>query len=425
MALRASPQGLEIVDKARNKKGWTKTVTVAWWQNALTSQATLRRFWRGIPIEKESFINICKAVGITNWEDIVDCSTNQTLEVGEIAHQEDWGASPEISAFYGRKEELTQLDKWIVNDKCRLVSLLGMGGIGKTALSVMIADKIQNEFDYLIWRSVRYSPSLEDLLTQLIQFFSNRQATELPKSLGGVIFELLKYIKLHRCLVILDEVDTILSPGKLAGTYREGYEGFGELLQRVGRERHNSCFLLVSREQLNEIALMEEEIKRVRLLLLSDLDQSAAWQIFKAKGLSDEHVWLQLLKIYRGNPLVLNIISSYIKNYFSGRVAEFLKLETIFIGDIQIVLDTSWHRLSSLEKELMFQLATEPSSLVKLKSNSDLSTSDIMAALQSLERRSLIQRELEGSDIIYTLQPIVRKYVKKKADNLRHSQVPV
>ena len=62
----------------------------------------------------------------------------------------------------------------------------------------------------------------------------------------------------------------------------------------------------------------------------------------------------------------------------------------------------------------MFQLAKEPSSFVKLKSNSDLSISDIMAALQSLERRSLIQRQLEGSEIIYTLQPIVRKYVKKK-----------
>ncbi|MCP2728525.1 NB-ARC domain-containing protein [Limnofasciculus baicalensis] len=416
MALKASAQGLEIVDKARKKKGWTKTVTVAWWQDALTTQATLRRFWRGIPIQSESFINICQVVGISNWEDILDCSTDEELEVSDISAQEDWGEAPEMAAFYGRTEELNHLHEWIINDKCRLVSLLGMGGIGKTALSVMLADKIQNEFDYVIWRSLRYCSSVPDLLTQLIKFFSNKQVTELSNNSGNAVSQLLDYMKSHRCLVILDGAEAILNSGEMSESYKEGYESFGELIKRVGKERHQSCILLTSREQLNEIALIEEETPQVRSLLLSDINNAAAWQLFQSKGLSDENCWQHLLKIYRGNPLVLNIISSYIKKYFVGKVGDFLKLETIFIGDIQLILDTSWQRLSSLQKELMFQLATEPSSLVKLKLNSSVSTSDIMAALQSLERRSLIQRQLEGNDIIYTLQPIVKKYVKKRAN---------
>lgn len=414
MALKASAQGLEIVDKARKKKGWTKTVTVAWWQDALTTQATLRRFWRGIPIQSDSFINICKVVGISNWEDIVERTTDEELEVSDISCQEDWGEAPEIAAFYGRSEELTQLQEWLINDKCRLVSLFGMGGIGKTALSVMLADKIQHEFDYVIWRSLPYCPSASDLLAQLIKFFSNKQVTELSNHGGNPVSQFLEYMKSHRCLVILDGVEAILNAGEMSEYYKAGYESFGELIKRVGKERHQSCLLLTSREQLNEIALIEEETPQVRSLLLSDINNAVAWQLFQAKGLSDENCWQHLLKIYRGNPLVLNIISSYIKKYFDGKVGDFLKLETIFIGDIQLILDTSWQRLSSLQRELMFQLAKEPSSLVKLKSNSDLSISDIMAALQSLERRSLIQRQLEGSDIIYTLQPIVRKYVKKK-----------
>lgn len=45
-SVRASKQGLEIVNRARRKKGWTKTVTPEWWQKANTTQATLKRFWR-------------------------------------------------------------------------------------------------------------------------------------------------------------------------------------------------------------------------------------------------------------------------------------------------------------------------------------------------------------------------------------------
>jgi hypothetical protein len=139
-SLRASKLGLERVNQARKKKGWTKTVTSAWWESALTSQATLRRFWRKIPIEPESFINICQAVGISKWQEIVENTITEELEDPKIAFSEDWGEAPDISAFYGRMEELTQLEQWMVHDRCRLVALLGMGGIGKTALSVMVVN---------------------------------------------------------------------------------------------------------------------------------------------------------------------------------------------------------------------------------------------------------------------------------------------
>jgi hypothetical protein len=70
-SLRASATGLACVDQARRRKGWTKTWTAAWWESAYTSQATLRRFWRGMAIQREPFIAICEAVGI-HWETIAD-----------------------------------------------------------------------------------------------------------------------------------------------------------------------------------------------------------------------------------------------------------------------------------------------------------------------------------------------------------------
>ena len=52
-----------------------------------------------------------------------------------IPIQQDWGEAIDVSVFYGRTSELATLEKWIQVDRCRLVGVLGMGGIGKTALA--------------------------------------------------------------------------------------------------------------------------------------------------------------------------------------------------------------------------------------------------------------------------------------------------
>lgn len=72
MALRASTQGLKIVEQARKQKNWTKAAP-QWLKAAYTSEATLRRFWRREPIKQKTFQDICKAVNV-NWQEIVEQS---------------------------------------------------------------------------------------------------------------------------------------------------------------------------------------------------------------------------------------------------------------------------------------------------------------------------------------------------------------
>src|SRR3989454_3944526 len=48
----------------------------------------------------------------------------------------DWGEALDVPSFYDREQELATLSRWVVEEGCRLVSALGMGGMGKSALAV-------------------------------------------------------------------------------------------------------------------------------------------------------------------------------------------------------------------------------------------------------------------------------------------------
>jgi tetratricopeptide (TPR) repeat protein len=46
----------------------------------------------------------------------------------------DWGLAPDAPVLYGRTHELTTLSQWVVGEQCRVITLVGLGGIGKTKL---------------------------------------------------------------------------------------------------------------------------------------------------------------------------------------------------------------------------------------------------------------------------------------------------
>lgn len=341
----------------------------------------------------------------------------KTVGAAIVPKRQEWGEAACVSAFHGRIEELVTLEQWLLNDRCRLVALLGMGGIGKTTLAVKLAQQIQNKFEYVIWQSLQDAPTIKHILAKLIQFLSDEQEAEvdLPESIGDTISLLIDYLRKQRCLLVLDNAESLLRSGSRSGQYRQGYEGYGELIRRVGEANHRSCLILTSREKPKEVASLEGEALPVRSLQLRGLKEAEGQKILKNKGLPcSEDEFRTLVERYVGNALSLKIVATTIKDLFDGNISEFLQQDAMVFGDIRDLLDQQFERLPDLEKDIMYWLVInrEPVSLSELRYDilSPLPQQKLLESVESLLRRSLIGR----SASLFTLQPVVMEYVTQR-----------
>lgn len=310
----------------------------------------------------------------------------------------DWGEAIDVSAFYGRESELVELARWIVDERCRLVALLSRGGYGKTTLSVKLTQQIERHFDFVIWRSLQNAPPLERLLAEYLTFLSEQHTIDLPESTGERMTLLLEYLRNARCLLVLDNVETIFQ----AGTYRAGYEAYGTFFQRVGQTAHQSCLLLSSREQP---------------MTLAGLEQGACRQLLQDSNLpGTEGEYRSLVDRCARNPLALKLVAATIRDLFGGNITEFLSQGIILFGDVRGLLDQQFEHLSALEGAILcwLALAREPLALGDLVSESiyPIPGKELLEALGTLRRRSLLERGEAGA--VFTLHPAVMEYVAER-----------
>jgi AAA+ ATPase superfamily predicted ATPase len=168
----------------------------------------------------------------------------------------DWGAVPDVEPFYGREKELEKLRRWIVDDRSRLIVLHGLGGIGKTSLAVKAAQPLDKEFDGVIWRSLKHTPSLYDLIADIEDVIDPEYSSRTKPSIDKLLHDLNK----RRYLIILDDLESIFETGEKAGQYREGYTEYGDFIKRIALEKnHQSSLVLVSREKPADLVSLENK----------------------------------------------------------------------------------------------------------------------------------------------------------------------
>ncbi len=343
----------------------------------------------------------------------------------------DWGEAPDVALFYGRTDELLLLEQWVLHDRCRLVALLGIGGIGKTSLAAKLLEQLAGsrkqaheatsqaslaspiaDFELVIWRSLRDAPRVEDILIGLIRFLSDKQEIALPQSLDGLVSLLMQFLQACRCLLVLDNAEAILQKGEQSGQYRLGFEGYGTVLQRIGETPHKSCLIVTSREKPQALSLLAGRTSPVRTLQLTGLRSADGLKIVQAEGLAESDSELRALcQRYAGHPLALKLVATTIQALFLGRIADFLSQGTTVFGNIRALLDEQFERLSAAHQDVLYWLAIyrEPVSLAKLMAGlvPPLSAPRLLGLLDTLIGRSLVERGAAG----FTLQNVIMEYV--------------
>jgi WD40 repeat protein len=318
----------------------------------------------------------------------------------------NWGEAIDVSYFYGRHNTLQTLQSWLVNSHCRMVGIFGWGGIGKTALSVKLAQQLESQFEYVVWRSLRNAPTPSNLLNEILPILTGSEVQESSIAL------LMEQLRQKRCLLVLDNVESILQSGHQNGCCLEGYEEYVQMFERISDEKHQSCLLITSREKPNGMTMREGQDLPVRSLQLVGLSTAEAQGILSDKGLTAPLPEQEkIIRYVDGNPLALKLVATNIQNIFNGDIREFLAQGKAVFSSLWDLLDQQFDRLSILQQQVMYWLAINREGVTPKRLQAELFPSallpQILESLETLRDRSLIETTEQG----LTQQPVIMEYV--------------
>ncbi|HEU5378317.1 MAG TPA: helix-turn-helix domain-containing protein [Ktedonobacteraceae bacterium] len=336
--------------------------------------------------------------------------------VQTLAFPTYWGAAPAIEHFLGREKELHTLSHWIKDEACRIVAILGLGGMGKTTLGRMVAQQLHGSFKKVYWHSLQQTLTVEQFLEHYLQFIFQTNVTDLPAEKEKQIALLLTALREQPCLLIFDNFEAVLSTTPGTKSYRPGYEDYGRLLQLIGETDHASCLLVTSRNKPGEIARLESRYTTTRSLHLGGLGQAAISELFQILTISGEATARRnLAHLYAGNPLALKLVAGSIRKLFGGSITSFLQEKEIVFGEITTLLEEQFEPLGVAEREIMYWLALEREAIFLHELRPKIIKAEIhgkvLEIVESLLRRSFIELYEDGR---LTLQPVVMEYTTHK-----------
>ena len=350
-------------------------------------------------------------VGLVNTK-ISLCSNHPKTDKNQ-SHEEkstsqsfyhDLTIAPKITHFYGRERELQTLSHFLINQNARLISVLGLPGIGKTTLIKRFVDLNLQNFNIIIWKNIKLSDSLDSIIAEIFKAINSEFIQTENK-----LTQLFNLFRQQKCLIIIDNIQELFTPGQFAGQYKAEYKDYKTFLTMITEIEHQSSLILISQEQCQEMICIDEELYPVKCLELQGLDNT---DILKNQKLKDEESLSKLINLYEGNPVYLQDISSLIRNIFQGKISDFLSEGLLLTENMKYQLSELFNRLSTVEQQIVLEMSksNQPVNREQLRESLSLSSMELINGLQSLKMRYLVTT-IESDKTLFILSPVFREYV--------------
>jgi predicted ATPase len=318
--------------------------------------------------------------------------------------------------FFGRKEVREAIHARLNQPFCRLISIVGQGGVGKTRLATTIARHRRTHYPDGVWliELAELDPNDDDLAEAIAIEIANTLDMRLEGA-AKPIEQLLNYLRYRRMLLILDNFDHL-------------FDGVQIVLDIV-RQCEKVQLLATSREALRVRAEWVVDLAGLAYPISdSDVLPSDAVDLFLAR--QAQHQWgeisaetlaavRRICNMVEGLPLAIEIAAALTRQMPARTVAERLRagfgILATSLHDIpprhrslRIVFEMSWQLLTPPSQACLARLSVFQGSFT---AHAAQQVADA-AQLAVLQEKSLVAYDANVDR--YTLHPIVRAYAAEK-----------
>lgn len=334
-----------------------------------------------------------------------------------------------LTPFFGREMELSQITARLESHSCRLISLAGLGGVGKTRLAIQAARLNMRLFPdgvyFVSLDAVNSAPQLLEVIGQVIGL-----APGVGQDMRTV---LLGYLRLKHVLLILDNFEHLLDEKGLLLEILQAAPFVKILLTSRERLRLQAEHLIeltglsfppaaLAEDAQEEVRASLEGYAAVRLFLerAARVRQGAVEGSHTGVDEAELNAVVRICQLTSGLPLGIELAAGLARDYSFTEIAREAQRNLDFLGasfqdlperqrSLRVSFEHSWDLLPESEREFFTRLSVFPASFSVAASEAVAGAA--MPWLLRLEDRSLVRRVGYGR---FDLHPLIRQYAGQK-----------